>query len=42
MIAEIKLEDGKYKVYYRGECISTQNTMLKATEKLYKYIKGLG
>jgi hypothetical protein len=42
MIAEIRVEGGKYNVYYRGECISSQNTMLKATEKLFKYIKGLG
>jgi len=36
----VEREDGKLDVYYKGELISTQNTELKASEKLFKYIKG--
>jgi hypothetical protein len=39
-MAEIRLnQDGKYEVWYRSELISVQNSMLKASHKLYKYIK---
>jgi hypothetical protein len=33
-------ETGKFEVYYCGTRISTQNTFLKATEKLMKFVKG--
>ena len=31
---------GKFEVYHCDKLISTQNTLLKATEKLMKYVKG--
>jgi len=31
--------DGKYLLYLNGELVSTQGTLRKATEKLYKIAK---
>ncbi len=39
-VAKIEIEDGNYVVYYRGEKVSTQHTIMKAAFKLYKFIKG--
>ena len=40
-IAEVKLVDGKYVGYYRGNAITTQNSLEKCFFKLMKYAKGL-
>lgn len=31
--------EAKYEVYYKAKLISTQNNLVKATEKLFKYMK---
>jgi hypothetical protein len=36
----IKLEDNYYIVVVQGKEISKQKTLIKASEKLYKYLKG--
>lgn len=40
MLAEFILEEGGISVYYRGKKITTQHTMLKASQKFAKYLKG--
>ncbi len=40
VVAEIKLIGTEYVVYYHGNVISRQRNILKATEKLAKYVKG--
>ena len=38
-VAEVKLVDGKYVGYYRGNAITTQNSLEKALKKLEAYIR---
>ena len=40
-VAEIKMIGTEYVVMYHGEIISRQKNVLKATQKLMKYVKGL-
>jgi len=39
-VAEIKMIGTEYVVMYHGEIISRQKNILKAADKLLKYIKG--
>ena len=41
VISEVKIVDGKYVGFYRGEAITTQNSLEKCFFKLMKYAKGL-
>lgn len=40
MLAEFIEESGGITVYYQGKKITTQSTMLKASQKFAKYLKG--
>ena len=39
-VASIKLVGTEYWVYYHDEVVSKQKNIVKATEKLYKLVKG--
>ena len=40
MDAKVEPIGKKYEGYYNGKLVTTQSTMVKALEKLAKYVKG--